>query len=130
MKSYSPLRDWLWITSVALVVLNKLWIKPHFSGAFWHSSLNDVLCLPVWMPIMVWVFARFRWREASPPRTLEILVCWIFWSLVFEVWLPHTDIFGRFASGDPLDVLAYGVGGVTALFWWEQARRKMVKFQS
>ncbi|BCM90366.1 hypothetical protein IAD21_02218 [Abditibacteriota bacterium] len=127
MKPYSPVRDALWLGSVALVVLNKVWIKPHFSGAFWHSSLNDVMCLPVWMPIMVWLFARLRLRDSSPPRALEMVVCWAFWSVVFEVWLPHTMIFGRFAPGDPMDVLAYGGGGVVGLVWWEHWRRRAVK---
>ncbi|RYG57576.1 hypothetical protein EON80_28135 [bacterium] len=127
MKPYSPLRDALWLGSVALFVLNKLWIKPHFSGAFWHSSLNDVLCLPVWMPIMVWIFARVRLRDGAPPRPFEILVCWLFWSFVFEVVIPSTTALGGFSAGDPLDVLAYGSGGVLGLMWWEHWRRKSVK---
>ncbi|RYX85640.1 hypothetical protein EON83_04690 [bacterium] len=127
MKPYSPIRDALWLFSVALFALNKIWIKPNFSGAFWHSSLNDVLCLPVWMPIMVWLFARLRLRDASPPRPLEIVVCWLFWSFVFEVVMPNTTTFGGFSAGDPMDVLAYGVGGVVGFAWWEHLRQKKVK---
>lgn len=127
MKPYSPARDPLWLCSVALFALNRWWIKPNFSGAFWHSSLNDVLCLPAWMPIMVWLFARLRLRDWTPPRPLEIVVCWLFWSVVFEVWMPHTSAFGRFAPGDPMDVLAYGAGGVIGFLWWEHRRRKSVE---
>lgn len=123
MKPYSPLRDALWVSSVALVVLNKWWIKPHFAGAFWHGSLNDLLCLPVWMPVCVWMLARLRLRDASPPKPLEIAVSLLFWSLVFEVWLPQTDVFGRFSPGDPMDVLAYAVGGFFGFVWWEFLRR-------
>jgi len=127
MKPYSPARDALWIGSVALFALNRWWIKPHFSGAFWHSSLNDVLCLPVWMPVCVWLFARLRLRDFSPPRPLEIAVCLLFWSVVFEVWLPHVSTFGKFSAGDPLDVLAYAGGGFLGWLWWEHLRRRAVK---
>ena len=119
MKSYSPARDALWLVSVALFVLNKWWIKPNFAGWFWHGSLNDVLCLPVWMPICVWVFAKLKLRDNAPPRALEIAVCLLFWSWVFEVWLPQTDVFGKFSAGDPYDVLAYAVGGVVGWVWWK-----------
>ena len=119
MKNYSPLRDALWLASVALFVLNRYWIKPNFDGWFWHSSLNDVLCLPVWMPICAWVFAKLKLRDNAPPRPLEIAVCLLFWSCVFEIWLPQTDVFGRFAPGDPFDILAYAVGGVVGWVWWQ-----------
>ena len=119
MKQYSPARDALWLASVALFALNKWWIKPHFDGWFWHGSLNDVLCLPVWMPICVWIFAKLKLRDNAPPRPLEIAVCLLFWSVVFEVWLPQTELFGHFAPGDPLDVLAYAVGGVIGWLWWQ-----------
>ncbi len=127
MKPYSPARDALWLGSVALVALNKVWIKPHFAGAFWHGSLNDVLCLPVWMPVMVWCFARFRWRDAAPPRAPEIAACVLFWSVVFEVWLPQTDIFGHFAPGDPLDVLSYAGGGFVGWVWWEFISKRRIR---
>ncbi len=127
MKPYSPLRDPLWLASVALVVLNKLWIKPNFSGAFWHNWLTDLMCLPVWMPVCVWTFARSRLRDSSPPRPLEIAVCLLFWSVVFELVLPETTVFGRFGAGDPLDVLAYAGGGFFGWAWWEHLGRRQVK---
>ncbi len=118
MKLYSPLRDPLWLASLALFALNLWWIKPNFAGWFWHGSLNDVLCLPVSMPVCVWVLARLKWRDGGPPRAPEIALCLLFWSLIFEVLLPQTDVFGRFAAGDPLDVLAYAIGGVVGWIWW------------
>ena len=124
MKQYSPARDALWLASVALFALNKWWIKPHFDGWFWHSSLNDVLCLPVWMPVCVWIFAKFKLRDSAAPRPLEIAVCLLFWSLVFEVWLPQTELFGHFAPGDPFDVLAYAVGGMLGWAWWNWISHK------
>ncbi len=127
MKPYSPARDALWLASVALVVLNKVWIKPNFSGVLWHSFLNDLLCLPVWMPFCVWAFARLKLRDSSPPRALEIAVCLLFWSIVFEVVLPRTTIFGRFGPGDPLDVLAYAIGGFFGWLWWQHLQRRAVK---
>ena len=123
MKPYSPARDALWLASLALFALNKWWIKPNFDGALWHSYLNDLLCLPVWMPICVWVFAKLKLRDDAPPRALEIAVCLLFWSWVFEVLLPQTNVFGKFSAGDPFDVLAYAIGGVLGWIWWEFINR-------
>ena len=119
MKFYSPLRDALWLASVALFILNNWWIKPNFAGWFWHSSLNDILCLPVWMPVCVWILTQFKLRHRQPPRPLEIAVCLLFWSVVFEIVLPRTEVFGHFSAGDPFDVLAYAIGGVIGWIWWK-----------
>ena len=127
MKHYSPIRDTLWLASVALFALNRWWIKPNFDGALWHSYLNDLLCLPVWMPFCVWVFAKFKLRDPMPPRPLEIAVCLLFWSCVFERWLPQTEVFGHFAEGDPFDVLAYAVGGFVGWLWWRTLHWKQDK---
>lgn len=79
------------------------------------------------MPVCVWLFAWLGLRDDSPPRPLEIAVCLLFWSVVFEVWLPHSSLFGHFSPGDPLDVLAYASGGFVGWGWWELLRRRGVQ---
>ena len=114
------LRDPLFLFSVALYLFNRGFLKAHFpQDQFLHGYLTDVLCLPVWVPFMVWGMRKFGLRDESPPRWSEILVPLVFWSLMFEFWLPQTTVFGRFAPGDPFDIMAYTVGGILAFGIWK-----------
>jgi hypothetical protein len=113
------LRDPIFLGAVTLFLLNIFVFKPHLPrNQFTHSYLTDLLCLPVWVPFMLWLMRIVKLRDDSPPRPLEILVPWVFWSLMFEVILPRTTLLGRFAPGDPLDVAAYGVGGIFGFLAW------------
>jgi hypothetical protein len=113
------LRDPLFLVAVSLFLLNIFFLKAHFShNPFFHSYLTDLLCLPVWVPFMLWMMHLVQWRGDAAPHWLEILLPWLFWSCLFEVVLPHTSLFGRFAPGDPGDVAAYGAGGILGFFVW------------
>lgn len=114
------LRDPIFLAAVTLFLLNIFVLKPHLPrNHFTHGYLTDLLCLPVWVPFMLWVMRLCRLRSDGSPRPAEVWLPWLFWSLMFEAVLPHTSIFGRFAPGDPLDVLAYGVGGILAFIGWK-----------
>ena len=114
------LRDPLFLGSVALYFLNRGFLKAEFpENLFLHGYLTDVLCLPVWVPFMVWGMRKLGLRDESPPRWSEILVPLVFWSLMFEFWLPQTTVFGRFSRGDPFDIMAYAAGGIAAFLVWK-----------
>lgn len=117
--NFRYLRDPLFLFSVALFAANRWILKPHLSWPILHNSLNDLLCIPVWVPFMLYVMRRFKMRDNDgPPTGPEILVPLIFWSFVFEVWLPHVNLGPENMVGDPKDVLAYAAGAAAAWMWW------------
>ena len=119
------LRDPLFLCSVALFALNRWFLKPHLGWPFLHNSLNDLLCLPVWIPIMLFLSRKMGLRQTDDaPDALEILVPFVFWSLVFEGLMPRLQIGAQWGDGDPQDVFFYGLGGVLGwIFWAIFARR-------
>jgi hypothetical protein len=117
------LRDSLFLFCVALYSVNRFILKPHIHGgvfgAFLHGSLNDVICLPFWVPIMVWIMRKTGLRtDDAPPQGVEILIPLLLWSLFFELILPTLGPFRRLATGDPNDILCYTVGAVLAALFW------------
>ncbi|RYG56390.1 hypothetical protein EON80_29415 [bacterium] len=113
------LRDPFFQFSVALFLTNILLLKRYLPpNPITHSYLTDLLCLPVWVPFMLWVIRCLKLRDNAPPRPLEILLPWVFWSVMFEVVLPGSPLLGGFAKGDPLDVAVYGVGGLLGFLIW------------
>jgi len=113
------LRDPLFLICVALYFLNRWVLKPHFSTTFFHSYLNDVICIPFWIPIMLFTMKALHMRKGDDfPTAFEILIPLILWSWVFEAYLPFTPMFKHLATSDYRDVLAYTIGGgVSALIW-------------
>jgi hypothetical protein len=115
------LRDPLFLTCLALYFVNRLLLKPLLPWTFLHSYLNDVICIPFWVPIMLYLMRRSRLRDGDdPPRSYEILIPLMLWSVVFEVWLPQTETFGRLVTSDYLDVLSYTAGAMLAAVFWKR----------
>ena len=117
------LRDPLFLFCVALYFVNRFGMKPHVHGGivgrFLHDSLNDVLCLPFWVPILVWTMRRTGLRRGDgPPQAAEILVPLLLWSWFFELVLPTWGPFRHLAVCDVSDVLCYTVGALLAALFW------------
>jgi hypothetical protein len=84
-----------------------------------RSYLNDVVCLPFWVPIMLWTQRRVGWRSHDgPPQVYEVVIPLVLWSIVFEAILPDTPAWSGRAIADPLDVLCYTLGAAVALHFW------------
>ena len=83
-----------------------------------HFHFNDLLLIPAALPPVLWLQRQLTLRvnDAFPSAT-EITLHFLVWSVICEVIGPH---FLPRAVGDPLDVLAYAVGGVIAWGWWKQ----------
>lgn len=114
------LRDPLFLCCVALYFANRLVFEPLLPGRFWCSYVNDLICIPFWVPIMLWLMRRLRLRaDDAPPRAHEIIVPLLMWSAVFELWLPRTRAFARLATGDPYDILCYTAGALAATLVWQ-----------
>lgn len=117
------LRDPLFLFCVAAYSVNRLVLKPHIHGgvfgAFLHGSLNDVICLPFWVPIMVWMMHKVGLRPGdAPPQAVEILIPLLLWSWFFELILPTLGPFRRLAVCDPEDILCYALGTLLAALFW------------
>ena len=127
------LRDPLFLACVVLYFANRWLLKPQFHhgwfGNFVHGSLNDVICIPFWVPIMVWLLHILHLRGTNaPPTATEILVPLIMWSWYFELILPRVPYFRHLAFCDPSDILCYAVGAlIAAVFWqWYYGRGQIV----
>jgi hypothetical protein len=92
------------------------------STSLLRAHLNDVICIPFWMPIMLWVERRLGLRRHDrPPEALEIAVLLIVIAAAFEVVIPSHPEWHIPTVGDPKDVLAYSVGSLVAAavwHWW------------
>jgi hypothetical protein len=125
------LKDPLFLFCVALYFVNRWGLKPYLPNEFSRSYLNDVICLPFWIPIMLFIMRRIGLRRNdAPPTAGELLIPLLIWSWLFEIYLPAVPFFKRLATADYLDILAYTAGGCfAAAFWgfwygaWRHARR-------
>src|SRR5207237_1350454 len=83
-----------------------------FPGGFFHDSLNDLICIPFWVPIMLWLMRVGRLRDNdAPPQWYEIVLPVLVWSAVFELLLPRIGPFRHLAIADPADIVWYVLGG-------------------
>lgn len=116
------LRDPLFGVAVLLYVANNLLAKPVFAdrAAFVHCYFGDVLCLPVCVPVTLWLQRRLGLRDHDrPPGARELLLLWGWWSCCFEWIGPGLPLLAPGAVSDPWDALAYLGGGVLgAACWW------------
>ena len=124
MAERSAFRYWrepLCVAAALLYVANNLWLKPLVSDptAFVHCYLGDVLCLPVCVPVTLWLQRRCGLRsDDRQPTARELLLHWLLWSACFE-WLgPRLPFLAPGAVSDPWDTVAYAAGGLLAACVW------------
>jgi hypothetical protein len=117
---YRYLRDPLFLLCLALYLTHRLNLAGTASSAFLRSYLNDLICIPFWVPILLWFLRQAGLRkDEGPPRSHEILIPLIIWSVVFEILLPHLAPFRGLAVADHLDVLCYAAGALLAALFWK-----------
>jgi hypothetical protein len=113
------LRDPLFLCCVAIYFVNRFLFKAIWKDGFVHEHLNDLLCIPFWVPIMVFAQRKLGLRDGHDrPRASEIAIPLLLWSWLFEIVLPHTEIMGRSCTADHLDILFYSLGAVLAGVFW------------
>jgi hypothetical protein len=113
------LKDPLFLFCVCLYFLNRWVLKPCLPNEFSRCHVNDLICIPFWVPIMLFVMRKTGLRNDDvPPRPGEILVPLLVWSWTFELFLPHTELFRHLATADHLDILAYTIGAIFAAVFW------------
>jgi hypothetical protein len=105
--------------------LNRWYLKPHrIGGHFTIAYLNDVMCLPLFVPLILYVQRLLNIRKHDGyPRLWEVLQQWVIFSVWFKIILvrfPHVFRVAR----DPLDILAYLAGGLLAYAIWHSWERR------
>jgi hypothetical protein len=123
-RQFLYLADPSCIISLVLYTLNRYVLKPHHIGGwFTHGYFNDVLCLPLFVPMILYAqhLIGIR-RHARFPQPWEILQNWAAFTIVFQVVIPkYPKTF--VSAGDPYDILAYLAGGIIAGIYWSIAAR-------
>jgi hypothetical protein len=111
--------DPLFVACLAIYALNRFAMKPYFSFAFLHDHLNDLICIPFWVPIMLRTQKLIGLRAIDrAPNAAEIVIPLIIWSWAFEVWLPRNAYFSKWCTSDPQDILFYALGALGASIFW------------
>lgn len=112
-------RDPLFVGVVVLYFINRFVLKPFLPNVVSEGYVNDLICIPFWVPIMVWGMRRVGWRDDDdPPRIEEVVIPLIVWAAVFELWLPRTAVFAGVAVNDPVDIVCYAAGALGAMVFW------------
>jgi hypothetical protein len=113
------LRDPLFLFCVGVYFVNRFVLKEIWLSGFVHEHLNDLICIPFWVPIMVFVQRRLGMRDGDDsPQPSEIIIPLILWSWIFEVILPNTEWFHDVCVADYLDILCYTLGALGAAMFW------------
>jgi hypothetical protein len=117
--NFRYLGDPLFLFCVGLYFVNRFIFKKIWLSGFAHEHLNDLICIPFWVPIMLFVQRRLGLRDGDDsPRPSEIIIPLIMWSWIFEVILPNTEWFRDYCVADYLDILSYTVGALGAAIIW------------
>jgi hypothetical protein len=113
--------DPLCVGSLIVYAANRWIFKPwDLCGEFGSYYLNDLLCLPLLLPIILYAQRRLGLRRHdAAPRLWEVIQHWLVFSVVFELVLPSYPQWFR-TTADPLDVAAYLAGGIGAWLWWSR----------
>ena len=114
------LRDPLFLVCVATYFVNRLVLKQIWTSGFVHEHLNDLICIPFWVPITLFAQRRLGLRDRDGrPSASELVIPLVIWSWVFEIILPRTDLFGNWCVADYLDVMYYSLGTLLAALFWK-----------
>ena len=117
---FKYLLDPLFLFSLTLYSINKWSLEgaEFWSFKFCNCYLNDLLLVPVLVPIILFFSRIFKFRnDYSPPMFLEIIVQLAIWSIAFELIGPF--YFGK-GTSDPIDVFAYCLGGLSSWIIWNR----------
>jgi hypothetical protein len=131
MKRFGYLHDRLFQFSLVAYAINRLLIRPHLGGFFrahwqsaWpflHSHFDDLLLMPVALPVMLWLQQLLGLRKQDdPPGWQEMFAHLAVWSVMCKIIGP---LYLHIGVADPLDVLFFAAGGIVACAWWNRPVR-------
>lgn len=120
-SSFKYLRDTLFWTSVTIYILNRFIIKPLTIGRidFFHCYLNDLICIPFCLPIVLFLTRKVGLRRHDePPDVYELCFYLLLWSFMFEFVGPSYGRYFNYPVADPWDILCYAIGCLVAGIYW------------
>ncbi len=118
---YRYFRDRLFLACVAVYLINRFVAKPLLVGEidFFACYLNDLICIPFCLPIVLFVTRAIRLRDHDrPPGIRELCFFLILWSYYFEVVAPSYGARFNYMVRDPWDVFFYALGCLIAGVYW------------
>ncbi|MAD34684.1 MAG: hypothetical protein CMJ88_13145 [Planctomycetes bacterium] len=113
----------LCLLAVLLYSCNHFWLKACVAdkSSFVHCYLSDALCLPVLLPITLWLQRRLGLRAHDhAPSYYESAAHWALWTCCFELLGPAIPALAPGAVADPWDAVAYGAGGLLVTWSWRR----------
>jgi hypothetical protein len=125
--AFAYLKDPMFLACFCLYWINRDLEYCHLSMPLLESHLNDVVCIPFWVPIMLWAARKTGLRQHDrPPEGFEIVIPLLLWSVLFEVVIPIQGNWAVPAVADPYDVLCYCVGSLLAVVFWRHHYRSRI----
>jgi hypothetical protein len=114
------LLDPLFLFCLVTYFVNRFVFKRIWNGGFVHEHLNDLICIPFWVPIMLFAQKMARLRPTDDrPAAGEIVIPLILWSWIFEILLPAAGWFGDRCVADYLDIFYYTLGALISSIIWK-----------
>lgn len=112
---FSILKHPLFIICALLFGINQILERYfHYHLPYIHAYLDDLLCMPVLLSILLFLQRSITLRNPNYTfHIAHIIVAIITCSLYFEVYLPY--YYPTKYIADPLDIIAYCIGGF--VFW-------------
>lgn len=118
--AFGYLRDPLFLACLLVYGANRMLEDWGMSPPVFRSYLNDVICIPFWLPLMLWAEHKLGLRpHDDPPYAYEIVIPLVFLAAVFEVILPSLPAWRGLTVPDPNDVLCYAAGAFLANRFWQ-----------
>ena len=118
VRPFRYLRDPLFLFCLVLYFVNRFGLKPLFPQSFFHDHLNDLICIPFWIPILLWLAKKAGLRRHdNPPLWAEVFVPTAVWSVLFELVFPRLT---PRCVADPWDMTCYAAGALLAFRWWNR----------
>jgi len=118
---HEHLWDPIFLGAVFVYTINTILIR-HFGLSITVSRyyLNDFFLVPCTLPPILFILSIMKVRRRNQPATaIEVFLCLIVWSVMFELVGPQIS---EKATPDILDVLAYWLGGISSWFLWNFTR--------
>jgi len=111
-----------WAVLAAVYVLFKSAQRNGIEMPLLHGWFSDVLCMPIVLGAVQFTIKLFRPTFALSGVMVAVAV--IYFTLVFEWWLPQSS---SIYTSDWLDVLCYALGGLAFYFYNFNRRNTCVR---
>lgn len=118
---FGYMKDRLFWIAVFIYLLNRLILEPVMAGRtdFFSSYVNDIICFPFWLPIVLYLTRLVRLRRHDlPPDFFELCFYFLIWSYIFEFVGPMYGSRFNYHVSDPWDIVCYASGCLFAGLYW------------